>query len=78
MLERAQQSSSQGPCHEVVRLRIPVLVDDLSARADWPIYRDRAEALLSAGRFGGTDAAGSRSACRAMTDSSSASSSEMP
>lgn len=44
-LERVQQSSSQGPCHDVIRLRIPVLVDDLSVRSDWAIYRDQAEAL---------------------------------
>jgi GAF domain-containing protein len=45
VLERAQQSSSQGPCHDVIRLRIPVLVDDLSVRSDWAVYRDQAEAV---------------------------------
>ena len=51
-LERTQQSSSQGPCHDVIRLRMPVLVDDLSARADWPIYRDQAEAMGIRGVMG--------------------------
>jgi GAF domain-containing protein len=45
VLERTQTTSSQGPCHDVVRLRVPVLVDDLSVRADWPIYSERAEAV---------------------------------
>jgi GAF domain-containing protein len=52
VLERTQQVSAQGPCHEVIRFRVPVIVDDLSKHVEWPIYCDRAEALRIRGVMG--------------------------
>ncbi len=37
-LERVQQQSSQGPCHEVFRTGEVMVIDDISAHDEWPIY----------------------------------------
>ena len=38
-LEKVQQDSAQGPCHQAFMTGIAVVVDDISVHDEWPLYR---------------------------------------
>jgi GAF domain-containing protein len=44
-LERVQQESHQGPCHQAFTTGVATVVDDISAHSEWPIYRSKAAEL---------------------------------
>jgi GAF domain-containing protein len=41
-LERVQQESQQGPCHEAFATATPVVVNNISETDRWPLYRSKA------------------------------------
>lgn len=44
-LERVQQDSRQGPCHEAFTSGSEVVVEDITAHDEWPTYRSKAADL---------------------------------
>jgi GAF domain-containing protein len=38
-IERVQQESKQGPCHEAFMTGVAVIVNDIATHDEWPVYR---------------------------------------